>query len=167
MLKRSYTATLCGLLLSFFLVACDNVNQNQANLVNSTMDVTDKSQSINFKPLGQPLKTSSLTASEAYKQELDDVFIEDTGEVVKLLKDDNDGSRHQRFIVKIPNGKTVLIAHNIDLAPRIDEIKVGETINFRGEYVYNTKGGIVHWTHHDPAGRIAGGWIHYQGKEYQ
>jgi len=166
MLKHN-AIKIVGLLLSLCLSACDNVNQNQANLVNSTMDVTDKSQSIHFKPLGEPLKTTTLTASEAYKQTLKGVFIEDTGEVVKLLKDDLDGSNHQRFIVKLPNGKTVLIAHNIDIAPRINEIKVGDAVTFRGEYVYNTKGGIVHWTHHDPSGDIDGGWIKYQGKEYQ
>ena len=42
-----------------------------------------------------------------------------SGTVIRLLSDDNQGSRHQRFIIKQSSGRTLLIAHNIDLAPKI------------------------------------------------
>ena len=45
-------------------------------------------------------------------------MVEFKAEVIKLLADDNKGSRHQRFIVKTEN-LSVLIAHNIDLAERV------------------------------------------------
>jgi uncharacterized protein YjdB len=106
---------------------------------------------------------------EAYKNKQSDVWVEGSAEVIKLLKDDTYGSQHQRFLVKLSarDKQTLLFAHNIDLAPRINSLKVGDTITFKGEYEYNPKGGIVHWTHHDPDGSQPGGWIKHQGKVYE
>lgn len=90
-----------------------------------------------------------------------------SGTVTKLLSDDNQGSRHQRFIIKVPSGQTLLISHNIDLAPRVHQLKEGNSIKFCGEYENNTKGGVVHWTHHDPRNSHVGGWLEYNGKKYE
>ena len=87
--------------------------------------------------------------------------------VVKILPDDNKGSRHQRFIVKLNSRRTILVAHNIDLAQRIDTLRTGDTIAFFGEYEWNQKGGVMHWTHHDPQGRHPNGWIKHNGQIYQ
>ena len=83
----------------------------------------------------------------------------------RLLTDDNDGSRHQRFIVQLGNRDTLLIAHNIDLAKRVP-LGMGDRIKFRGMYEWNELGGLVHWTHHDPHGVEDGGWISYRRKSY-
>ena len=80
-----------------------------------------------------------------------------SGEVVRVLSDDNDGSRHQRFIVRLGSGRTLLIAHNIDLAPRVASIRVGDTVSFNGVYEWNDKGGVIHWTHLDPQNRHQAG----------
>lgn len=85
--------------------------------------------------------------------------------VSRLLSDDNEGSRHQRFIIKLANRKTLLVAHNIDLAKRID-LRKGDKVSIRGRYEPNNRGGVVHWTHHDPRGG-SGGWIEYNGKRIQ
>ena len=61
---------------------------------------------------------------------------------------------------------TVLIVHNIDLAPRVP-LQVGDSVSLRGDYVWNDRGGLVHWTHHDPAGRHIPGWIEHRGRRYQ
>jgi hypothetical protein len=84
-----------------------------------------------------------------------------------VLPDDNEGSRHQRFIVRLASGRTVLIAHNIDLAPRVEGLTAGDSVEFSGEFENNDKGGVVHWTHHDPDGRHVGGWIKHGGRVYQ
>ena len=103
----------------------------------------------------------------AYAKHLSNVQVESSGIVAKLLQDDNDGSRHQRIIVRLGSGQTILIAHNIDLAPRIEGLRVGAPISFHGEYEWNNKGGVVHWTHRDPSGRHRAGWIHYADRTYQ
>lgn len=95
------------------------------------------------------------------------VQLQGQGVVTKVLSDDNNGSRHQRFILKLQSGQTLLIAHNIDLAPRIGSLQVGDTVSFNGEYEWNSKGGVIHWTHHDPGGRHAAGWLRHDGRIYQ
>ncbi len=93
--------------------------------------------------------------------------IRGSGSVVRVLSDDNDGSRHQRFILRLASGQTLLVAHNIDLAPRIDGIAVNDVVEFYGEYEWNSQGGVVHWTHHDPNGRHTNGWLRSKGRSYQ
>lgn len=91
----------------------------------------------------------------------------DSGNVTRLLSDDNTGSRHQRFIIKLSSGQTLLIAHNIDLAPKIYSLQKGGIVKFCGEYETNFKGGVVHWTHHDPRKHHVGGWLEYNGRRYE
>ena len=83
------------------------------------------------------------------------------------LPDDTEGDRHQRFIVRLASGQTLLIAHNIDVAPRVEGLDEGDTVGFRGVYEWSDEGGSVHWTHHDPDGSHAPGWILHQGRTYQ
>jgi hypothetical protein len=111
--------------------------------------------------------TSYLPVEQAQRKRLSDVWVEGEGVVVKVLPDDDRGHRHQRFLVRLPNRKTVLIVHNIDLAPRVPRLVRGEKVRFAGEYVYNPKGGLVHWTHHDPSGRRMGGWLEVRGRRYR
>jgi len=96
-----------------------------------------------------------------------DVWVEGKGVVVKVLPDDKKGSRHQRFVLEIEGGGTILIAHNIDLAERIPSLEKGDIVAFRGEFEWNAKGGVVHWTHHDPGGRKKGGQLQHQGRVYR
>jgi hypothetical protein len=107
------------------------------------------------------------TVEASFQAQRSDVWVQASGTVQKVLADDNKGSRHQRFIVALPSGITVLIAHNIDLAPRLPDLKAGDTVEFYGEYEWNKKGGVVHWTHHHPRGRHAGGWLRYKGQLYR
>tara|TARA_B110000196_G_scaffold269513_1_gene244131 strand:+ start:913 stop:1305 length:393 start_codon:yes stop_codon:yes gene_type:complete len=103
----------------------------------------------------------------AYANQTSDLQVSSSGTVVKLLSDDNKGSRHQRFILKLSNNQTVLVAHNIDLAPKITSLRRGDTVEFNGEYEWNSKGGVIHWTHHDPAGRHQNGWLKHNGSIYE
>ncbi|RZG64512.1 DUF3465 domain-containing protein [Acinetobacter junii] len=104
---------------------------------------------------------------QAYQQQLSNIQVQSKGEVKAILADDNDGSKHQKMILKLENGLTVLVAHNIDLAPRVEGLRKGEIVEFYGEYEYSPKGGVIHWTHHDPQGKHVDGWLKYQGKSYQ
>jgi Protein of unknown function (DUF3465) len=102
----------------------------------------------------------------AFDKELNDVLIECAGVVVHILPDDTEGSQHQVFVVELENKITLKVAHNIDLAPRVP-VERGDWIAFYGEYEWNQKGGVMHWTHHDPAGRHPDGWLLHDGEKYQ
>jgi hypothetical protein len=118
--------------------------------------------------------TTSTTAqgadealAAAFENRRSNVQVKGSGQVAKILSDDNDGSRHQRFIVGLASGHTVLVAHNIDLADRVDALRAGDRIEFYGEYEWNAKGGVVHWTHRDPQHKHVDGWIKHNGHTYQ
>lgn len=114
-----------------------------------------------------PRERGDAAIEHAFEKRLGNLQVTGQGTVVKLLADDADGSRHQRFIVRLNSGRTLLVSHNIDLAPRIDALRVGDTVAFYGEYEWNPKGGVIHWTHHDPQGIHPPGWIKHEGQSYQ
>ena len=113
------------------------------------------------------LEVASEAVDRAFENRQSNVQVSGRGQVIKLLADDTKGSRHQRFILRLPSDRTLLISHNIDVAPRIDTLKVGGNVEFFGEYEWNDKGGLVHWTHDDPRGRHVDGWVKYEGRVYQ
>ena len=86
--------------------------------------------------------------------------------VIKNLKDDKKGSQHQKFLVELAPDITLLVAHNIDLAPRAPVVK-GDKIKIKGRYEWNNRGGVVHWTHHDPKGKKEGGWIYADNRYFK
>ena len=103
----------------------------------------------------------------AFKNRTSNVQVEGEGVVSRILADDLAGGRHQRFIVRVASGQTVLIAHNIDIAPRVVGLQQGDSVGFYGEYEWNQKGGVIHWTHRDPKGRHTAGWLQHNGRTYQ
>jgi len=116
--------------------------------------------------LEDALRPGELALIEAFRARRSDLVLEASANVFRILEDDNEGSRHQRFILKLKTGQTVLVAHNIDLAPRVP-VSVGDKVYLKGEYEWTDQGGVLHWTHRDPANRHAHGWIELDGKRYE
>jgi hypothetical protein len=114
-----------------------------------------------------PVNDGDHQLQQAFDNRQSDLQVQGKGVVVKVLPDDLKGSRHQRFLLRLGSGQTLLIAHNIDLAPRIPGLNEGDSVAFYGEYEWNARGGVIHWTHHDPGGRHAGGWLKHDGTTYE
>jgi len=155
------------------LAACQQASQQSvsgdgaSNRPQSTVEVKSQVQALNLQSLSSGLSSEDNAAvKQAFAQKQSHVWLEGHGVVKKLLPDDNKGARHQRFLVSVSAEQTLLFAHNIDLAPRVENLSVGDEVTFKGEYIYNPKGGIMHWTHHDPQGRQSG-WITHQEHTYQ
>jgi hypothetical protein len=117
----------------------------------------------------QSVKSASGNSliEQAYTDRLSDQQVQVAGWVTKLLPDDLDGSRHQRFIMRLDSGLTLLVAHNIDLAPRVQPLAVDDLVELYGEYEWNKQGGVIHWTQHEPHGKHPDGWILHQGHLYE
>lgn len=105
--------------------------------------------------------------NQAFEQRQSQIQLSGQGEVVRLLADDTQGSKHQRFILRLASGQTLLVAHNIDLAPRIEGLQVGDSVGFYGVYEWSAMGGVIHWTHYDPKGQHTDGWLSHDGRRYQ
>ena len=116
--------------------------------------------------LTQQADSANASVEQAFSEKQSNVQVSGKGLVVKLLADDTNGSQHQKFLVKINARQTLLFAHNTDLAARVP-LQVGDEITFSGEYEYNPKGGVVHWTHHDPRAQHVAGWLAVHGNKYQ
>lgn len=135
--------------------------------------IAQKSSRKTRKPSSPQIHLKSATLvnddpiARAFASGSSDIQVEGKGTVIRLLSDDLNGSRHQRFIVQLASGQTLLISHNIDIAPRIDGLEEGDSVRFNGEYVWNAKGGVIHWTHHDPRGKHVSGWVIHNGKTYK
>jgi len=50
---------------------------------------------------------------------------------------------------------------------RIAGFRLGDRIEFYGEYEWNNEGGVIHWTHHDPDELNIDGRILHNNNIYQ
>ena len=114
-----------------------------------------------------PPVSGDRAITHAFEEGTSGVQVTGEGEVTRILADDDDGDRHQRFILTLASGQTLLVAHNIDIAPRIESLQSGDLVEFNGEYEWNDQGGVVHWTHHDPDGEHMPGWLKHNGEVYE
>lgn len=115
----------------------------------------------------QQAPVAEQVIASAFRDHQSGLQVTGSGTVTRILPDDNDGGRHQRFILELSSGQTLLVAHNIDIAPRIPSLGEGDSVEFAGVYEWNAEGGVVHWTHHDPAGEHTPGWLDHDGLRYQ
>ena len=157
-----------GAVIALLIAAYLGLDLQQSQpLIPSASDTT--TETLHSEPNLEPSQaTDDLDRiARAFQQRQSDLQVRSSGQVIAVLPDDHEGSRHQKFILELPNGQTVLVAHNIDLAPRIQSIQKQDQVEFYGEYEYSDKGGVIHWTHHDPARKHVAGWLKHQGRTYQ
>jgi Protein of unknown function (DUF3465) len=149
--RAVYLAIICVLAIS----ACRAPTNNAAG-----------SQTLETAPVAV-VRMDAGAIAEAFGVKRNLPQVQGSGVVTKVLKDDTKGLQHQKFLLKVSNNITILIAHNIDLAPRVAGITEGDVVEFKGEYIYTPKGGTVHWTHKDPRGHHQGGYLKHNGNTYE
>jgi len=103
-----------------------------------------------------------------YAEHRSTVEVTAQGVVTAVLTDDTGPSgRHQRFIIRLAGStQTVLIDNNVDVGQRVP-VAPSDDVTVHGEYIWNDQGGLIHYTHHDPAPNHEGGWIDRNGVRYQ
>ena len=165
--NMSIGAVIVLLIAAFFGLDLNTNNKEHTQQPANSVGGEQNSQSNESSSSDQNQQNGLSLIQQAFDRRLSNVQVQSIGHVKAVLADDNEGSRHQKFILGLENGLTVLVAHNIDLAPRIKNIQKGDTVEFYGEYEYTEKGGVIHWTHHDPQNRHVGGWLKHEGEIYQ
>lgn len=77
---------------------------------------------------------------------------------------------HEGFLVHLSgaggHGLTIRVEANVDITGPIP-IAEGAPVRVRGEYIYDPRGGLVHWTHRDPRMRHEAGFVEIGGHTYQ
>ena len=142
-------------------------NQKQRQQATNHSTTQDGSITITWTGANKNTLSSDDMLSQAFQNKAKKLQVNGSGVVTQILPDDQDGAQHQRFILTLNSGQTVLIAHNVDLAERIESLKTGDIVSFYGQYEWNGQGGIIHWTHKDPYNKRIAGWLKHNGKIYQ
>lgn len=165
LIRKSILALLIAGGTGLMLPGCENkpASDDKGDLT-SLKALTDDAEN---RQSGVQDFTDLSVLTDAFENQRSNIQVRQAGTIIQTLPDDTNGSRHQRFIVRLSSGQSVLIAHNIDLAPRVEGIREGSMISFSGEYEWNNKGGVIHWTHHDPQSQHEGGWLAYNGRKYE
>lgn len=149
--------------IDYYNKSTNNPQQDQSLKESTRLDTSSTPKSNAFET--DPKTLHRL--EQARKNPDAKLWVKVRGKVIKLLKDDLHGSRHQKFLINIDGkGFTLLVSHNIDLAKRVP-IEVGDAVTLFGLYEWNNRGGLIHWTHHDPKGKKKGGWIRLGEQEYR
>ena len=120
-------------------------------------------------PACVPATTPDNTAVErAFAERRSTVEVTAQGVVTSILADDSGPSGvHQRFIIRLAGStQTVLVDNSVTIGRRAPVLP-GSDVLVHGEYVWNDQGGLIHFTHHDPAHTHEGGWIELSGVRYQ
>ncbi|MGH7737958.1 MAG: DUF3465 domain-containing protein [Candidatus Tyrphobacter sp.] len=74
-------------------------------------------------------------------------------------------AEHEAFDVNSPAGP-VEVVDNVKIAPPVG-VRRGDRVEVCGEMVHDPgRLPVVHWTHHDPSGRHAAGFIRWNGRLY-
>ncbi len=107
---------------------------------------------------------SALVNAVNSKRNVD--FLEASGvTVIELLADDTQGLPHEKFIVRLSNGATVLCVFNLDMGQRIP-LKVGDIVDLGGQFKWTNVGALMHWLHADTQNRRPDGYVDLNGKRY-
>jgi len=121
-----------------------------------------------LSPACAPATSDNAAVERDYAERRSTVEVTADGMVTRVLADESGPSGlHQRFIIRLAGStQTVLVENNVTIGQRAP-VLVGDVVMVHGEYVWNDQGGLIHFTHHDPAPAHEGGWIELKGVRYQ
>lgn len=100
-------------------------------------------------------QAESVDIRALFEAQRSGVTVSTTGHVTRILAEDNKDSRHLKFLIDVLRGLSLLVAYNVDLASCIP-LSVNGDVTIFGQYEWTDKGGLLHWTHHDPSGDHVG-----------
>lgn len=103
--------------------------------------------------------------ADAYLNNESGMVAEVQGRITRLIMDQADGAREQKFVILGVSGQSLLVTHDLSRSERIP-VAVGDTVMVRGEYVWTEPGGMLEWTTRDIGSGDRHGWVEHKGKRY-
>lgn len=159
-IRPGSAAAIAALLALVALISTRSLFERHWPPLAGDIDTIEAAAPAVFAPAGD------AAIAAAFRERASGLVVESRGVVERVLRDDLSGDRHQRFVLRLASGQTLLVSHNVDLAPRVP-VAPGDSVEFSGEYVWKAEGGVVHWTHRDPEGLRPGGWLRHRGELYR
>lgn len=114
---------------------------------------------------GYEVKSGFMALDEAHRYRQTGFMAEVDGTVARILMDDKEDRRNQKFTMRLGNGQMVLVIHDQETAGRVP-LSVGDSVLVRGEYVWTETGGTLRHTRRDYSARRLHGWIDHRGERY-
>jgi len=114
---------------------------------------------------GYKIEPGYGAVEKAYLNQQSGAMVEVSGQVTRILTDDKDDLQHQKFVIRLQNGQSLLVVHNTVDAEQVP-IVIHNEVTVRGEYSWTEPGGLIHWTRRDHSAERRHGWIEYQGRKY-
>lgn len=117
---------------------------------------------------GQPEKPDNARVCAAYAAQAERVETIAQGNVLAILGTSSGPSgEHEGFLLKLTGDCDLLVRVEVNTGITGPiPLHRGEKVIVKGQYETDVTGGVIHWTHHDPAGRHVGGYIVAGGKTY-
>jgi hypothetical protein len=104
-------------------------------------------------------------ASDLFRRHESGEWVTLSGVIQERLGDTYGRFQHQRFILGCANGTHILVVNDVSIGQRVPLVLHGR-VTVRGQYVWDSQGGVVHFTHHaDDGGKS--GWILLGSHVYQ
>ena len=123
-------------------------------------------------PAGEPAASAERfahvgcgVALDAYHKRVSPTWVTVSGRILAALPDSDGRFRHQRFIVGCSDGLSLLIVNDVTVGQRIPT-QIGGRVIVRGQYVWDSRGGLIHHTHHSDTGGTDG-WIFVGSRVYR
>jgi hypothetical protein len=114
---------------------------------------------------GYEVRSGFAAVQDAHRHRQTGFMAEVEGIVARILMDDREDRRNQKFTIRLTNGQMLLVIHDQEAAGRVP-LSVGDTVLVRGEYVWTEMGGTLRHTQRDYSTRRLHGWIDHQGERY-
>jgi hypothetical protein len=107
---------------------------------------------------------------DAWRAQRSRVEVTADGSVARVLGiREGPSGTHEGFLLHLRGsagrGLTVRVEDNVDITGRIP-LREGDDVIVKGEYVYDPRGGLIHYTHHDPRGRHPSGYVRVGDRVY-
>lgn len=94
------------------------------------------------------------------------VWVSGHGTVSQVPSDETGASPSQRLVVRISDGLSVVVRHELEHSARVPAEK-GDTVAFQGRYTWDGRGGLVAYTYAAEDQPGGGGWIELDGQRYE